>query len=298
MPSAAASASVLSWRNVSVPLLNQLIWPGAVNAAVLMKSKSWSLGCVSSASMLVKWSTSLRCAVVGDNVRAGQADLADGRPQEPIAAAVAAQRIDAQAADEDVDAVVAGEEVVELVAGQIDRGRRGGRVGIQHLDFGPGREAVAHGGLQPVEAFADRLGHHVAGIVDDEDVIALAAPHAVGIVTAVDDVGAAGALDRVDAAASVQQVVVVAAPDRVVPVIAGAVETADADQRQVFDFGTERVADRGIDRVGASAGIFRHHVGRVVDNVDVIAGSAPHAVAIVTAIELVVAAITLERVVT
>ena len=119
----------------------------------------------------------LRAAVVGDNVRAGQADLADGRPQERIAAAVAAQRIDAQAADEDVDAVVAGEEVVELVAGQIDRGRRGGGVRIQNLDFRPGREAVAHAGLQHVEAFADRLGHDVAGIVDDEDVPSVAAQH-------------------------------------------------------------------------------------------------------------------------
>ena len=64
--------------------------------------------------------------------------LIDGRPQEYVGAAVAAQRIEPEAADEDVDAVVADDEVVELVAGQIDRGRRGGRVGIQHLDFGPG----------------------------------------------------------------------------------------------------------------------------------------------------------------
>ena len=39
MPSAARSASVLNWMNVSVPLLNQLICPGAVNASVLMKVK-------------------------------------------------------------------------------------------------------------------------------------------------------------------------------------------------------------------------------------------------------------------
>jgi hypothetical protein len=175
------------------------------------------------------------------------------------------------------------------IAGQIDRGRRGGGVGIQHLDLGPGREAVAHAGLHLVEAFADRLRHDVAGIVDDEDVIALAAQHRVGIGAAVDDVGATGALDCVDAAASVQQVVVVAAPDPVVPVIAGAVEAADADQDQVFEVLPERVADPGIDRVDAFVGIFRHHVGRVVDDVDVIAGSAPHAVGLVTAIELVVA---------
>ena len=130
--------------------------------------------------MLVKWSTSLCSVEVRDDVRVGRADLGDRRPQERVAAAVASQNIDPEAADEDVDAVVAGEEVVELVAGQIDRGRRGGRVGIQHLDFGPGREAVAHGGLQPVEAFADRLGHHVAGIVNDEDVPASAAQHRVG----------------------------------------------------------------------------------------------------------------------
>jgi len=103
---------------VSVPLLNQLIWPGAVNAAVLMKAKSWLPATVSSASMLVKWArrpaqccSRRRCPVV-------QANLVDGRPQEPVGAAVAAQRIDAEAADEDVDAVIADDDVVKLVAGQ------------------------------------------------------------------------------------------------------------------------------------------------------------------------------------
>ncbi len=99
------------------------------------------------------------------------------------------QRVDAQAADEDVDAVVADDDVVELVAGQVDRGRRGGGVGIQHLDLGPVREAVAHAGLHLVEAFAGIFQHQVVGIIDDEDVEALATQHRVGAGAAVDDVG-------------------------------------------------------------------------------------------------------------
>src|SRR5262245_11707713 len=53
--SAAKSASVFNWMKVSVPLVNQLIWPGAVNAPVPLKVKFWSPATVSSASMLVKW---------------------------------------------------------------------------------------------------------------------------------------------------------------------------------------------------------------------------------------------------
>ena len=46
-----------------MPLVTQLTWPGAVNPAVLMKVKFWSPATVSSASMLVKWSTS-PCAML------------------------------------------------------------------------------------------------------------------------------------------------------------------------------------------------------------------------------------------
>ena len=37
----ARSASVFNWMKVSVPWVNQLIWPGAVNAMVRMNVKSW-----------------------------------------------------------------------------------------------------------------------------------------------------------------------------------------------------------------------------------------------------------------
>ena len=41
MPSTARSAFVFKWMKVSVPLVNQLIWPGAVKPAVSMKVKAW-----------------------------------------------------------------------------------------------------------------------------------------------------------------------------------------------------------------------------------------------------------------
>jgi len=65
----------------------------------------------------VKWSTSPARCCSRRRYPGWTSDLIDGRPQEPVGAAVAAQRIDAEAADEDVDAVVADDDVVELVAG-------------------------------------------------------------------------------------------------------------------------------------------------------------------------------------
>jgi hypothetical protein len=40
MPSTVGSAFVFNWMNVSVPLVDQLIWPAAVNGAVSMKVKA------------------------------------------------------------------------------------------------------------------------------------------------------------------------------------------------------------------------------------------------------------------
>ena len=48
-----------------------------------------------------------------------------------------------------------------VVADQIDGCHRGRIGGLEDLDLGAGRKAVAHAGLDPVEPLSDHLGHHV-----------------------------------------------------------------------------------------------------------------------------------------
>ena len=83
-------------------------------------------------------------------------------------------------------------DVVERVAGAVDVAAAGQR---QVLDIGA--ERVADRRLHRVGAFAERLGHHVAGVVDDVGVVAGAAAHRVGAGAAVERVVAAVAGDDV-----------------------------------------------------------------------------------------------------
>ena len=135
MLSTVRSAFVFSWIKVSVPLVNQLIWPGAVNAAVPMKVKSWLPATVSFASMLVKCNTS--CAVLKSVMMSGsklnKPNLVDGLPQESVAGAAARHGVLAIAAVDDVDTVIADDTIVVEAAREGD-GRRPD--GLQNLDLG------------------------------------------------------------------------------------------------------------------------------------------------------------------
>src|SRR5262249_21200555 len=83
------------------------------------------------------------------------------------AGAATVERVVADAASEAVVAVVSGDDVVERVAGAVDVAAAGqGEV----LDIGA--ERGADGRAHLVGAFVGGLGHGVAGIVDDVDVVA------------------------------------------------------------------------------------------------------------------------------
>ena len=144
---------VFSWMKVSVPLVNQLIWPGAVNAAVPMKVKSWLPATVSFASMLVKWSTSPRSVEVRDDVgvEIEQADLVDGLPQESVAGAAARHGVLAVAAVDDVDTVIADDTIIVEAAGEGD-GRRPD--GLQNLLAQP----AVHSSRMPLVGYLFSVG--------------------------------------------------------------------------------------------------------------------------------------------
>ena len=74
----------------------------------------------------------------------------------------------------------------------------GKRIGGRHpLDADPGRQPIAHGGVQPIEdAVAGALGDGIVGVIDEVDVVAGATLHGVGADAAIERVGAGGALQR------------------------------------------------------------------------------------------------------
>src|SRR5262249_5570439 len=76
-------------------------------------------------------------------------------------------------------------------------------------------------GLDRVSAAIRRLDHLVTGVIDGEDVVAVATGHLVGADPAVDRVVALAAVDRVVAFEAVDDVVAVAAVERVVLLVAG-----------------------------------------------------------------------------
>ncbi|CAF0856079.1 unnamed protein product [Rotaria sp. Silwood1] len=76
---------------------------------------------------------------------------------------------------------------------------------------------------------------------------------------------------------------------QVVQRVAGGVEVGDAGQRQVLDVGGQRVADGGRDGVGALACVLDDGVADVVDDVEVVAGTADERVGPCPAVQRVVA---------
>ena len=194
---------------------------------------------------------------------------------ERVVAAAAVERVDAEAAGDDVIAAVAGDDVGKLVAGAVDVGAAGQR---QVLDIGA--ERVADRRLHRVGAAAHGGGfrHHVAGIVDHVDVVAVAAQ------------------ERVGACAAIERVVAGVAGDDVGEPVAGAVDVGAAGQGQVLDIGAERVGDRGGNSISARVQRFRRHVAGVVDDVVVVADAADHDVGAAGAVERVVATIAGENV--
>ena len=292
MPSTVRSAFVFSWIKVSVPLVTQLIWPGAVNAAVPMKVKSWLPATVSFASMLVKWSTSSAVlkSVIMSGSKLNKPNLVDGLPQESVAGAAARHGVLAIAAVDDVDTVIADDTIVVEAAGEGD-GRRPG--GLQNLDLGIEPDIEAHAGQHGVEtlAFVFRRAVYVtvfeqgvAGIVDDVGVVTAPAVHGVGAGAAVDDV-----------------VSFVAVYD-VVELVAGQVDGGRAVvvlDVELLDLGAGRQGVAGVSPhyvERAFADVFPDHVAGIVDVVVIVVGAAIHDVGAAAADEIVLAGLAAQHV--
>ncbi|MCY1286167.1 hypothetical protein D9M70_351310 [compost metagenome] len=137
---------------------------------------------------------------------------------------------------------------------------------------------MADGGLHAVGTGGSRLDHDIAGVVHHIGVVAEAAGQAVGAGGAVEDVvrGVAG--------------------DLVGQGVAGAVDGGRAGEEQVLEVGAEGMGDRRKDAVHAGGGGLGHAVGRAVDDISVIAGTAIHDVGAGGADQHIVAGAAGERV--
>ena len=121
--------------------------------------------------------------------------------------------------------------------------------------------------MHQVRALVQRLGDHIARVVDHIAVVTQAAGHGVGPQQAVDHV--VGAV----------------AGDPVIGTVAGAVDQRRAGEAQVFQVGAQRVAHRTLNQIGALAERLGHHIARIVHHVGVVAQTADQGVRAARAIE-------------
>ena len=138
-----------------------------------------------------------------------------------VAAQPAVEGVVAGAAVEDIGPAGAGDLVIERVTGAIDAVDAvvGGQ--LQHLDMGA--QGMADRGLHRVSAAVEAVGRDIAGVVDDEQIVALAAA------------------ERVGAGGAVQRVVAGVAGQAVVTAIAGAGDIVGAAQFEMFEIVAEGV---------------------------------------------------------
>ncbi len=93
-----------------------------------------------------------------------------------------------------------------------------------------------------------------------------------------DDVGVVAGAAREDVGAGI-------AGENVVQSVTGTVDIAAADEGQILDIGQERVSNRGLDGVSASAEQFGDHVGDVVDEIGIVASTAEQRIGAEAAVE-------------
>src|SRR5262245_735601 len=186
-----------------------------------------------------------------------EVDVVAGAAHHDVVAALAVQRVVAGIADQRVGIGAAGR--VDVAAAIEDHG------------FDIGADGVVDRGMDDIVALAGVLLDEIAGAVDDIDVVAGTADH--GVMAGV----------------TVERVVAGLAAEEVRLAVAGAIDIAGSVQDQRVGIGGQRIADGGMDDVVALAGILRDHVAGVVDDIDVVAGSARHRVGPGAAVERVVA---------
>ena len=224
---------------------------------------------------------------------------------ERVIAVATVQRVIACAAEQRVVGNVAGQNVDAVVAGAVDRGQPGqGHV----LDVG--RQGIGYRALHSVGAAGQCLGDGVGDAVNNIGIVVEAAAHRVVTrasvqcivaVTAVQHIivgtakqciAAQPAVQRIGAAKSGQHVGCIVAGQHVGNRVASAVDEQEAGQRQVFDFGTDCVVDRGLHRIGATQSRFDHGVVKIIHHVGIVADTAGHRINPKLAIQNIVAAAT------
>ncbi len=191
-----------------------------------------------------------------------------------VVAAQPAQDIVAVAAIDDVGSAVAGDGVAKRIAGGIDS-----IVAVKDQGFDIGRQGIGYRRIDDVGAFVDVLDDLVVDVVDIIGVVAGAAFHGVGALTAV------------------QQVVARIADQGVGLAIADRLDVGRTAQGNVLDIARDDEIDRRQDGIGAGIVAFGDLVASIVDHIGVVARTANHGVRAGAAIEQIIAGAAIEGVI-
>ncbi len=151
-------------------------------------------------------------------------------------------------------------------------------------------EGVADRSDDQVLAAVLVLADDVAGIVDDEGVVARPAPELVGPFAAVEGVVPVESEQSVVPAQAFEQVAAaVAAQERVGEAVAGAADILKSLENENFDVIGESIGDVGCDGIAAAAVLsLDHHVTGIVDGIGVVARATFQGVRALPAIEPVI----------
>ena len=163
-----------------------------------------------------------------------------------------------------VVAGIAAQHVVEIIAGGIDIG-----TAEQSQVFDIGWQAVADAGLDGVSSFVDPFADPVANIVDDKNIVAGAAFHAIC---------AAPTSEAIIAGRAAQGVGSDIAKYIVADGIASRVNRGAAGQHECLDLRAHGPGGAGLRLVRATTRTFQRHIRRTIDDVEIIALAAGHGV--------------------
>ena len=148
-----------------------------------------------------------------------------------------------------------------------------------------GGQCIADAGIDRVEAFAGLLDHHVANIVDDIAVVAKSTGHTVSTGAAIQQIAVTRPLQIIITAFAIEadhrprrwRNIDPHSIEPVIAVITMRIDRAlDPDQPQRFHILRQRIADAGIDRVKAFAGLLDHNVASMIDDIAIIADPTSH----------------------
>ena len=220
-----------------------------------------------------------------------------------VVAVAALQPVGALAPVEGVVAVQAQQRVAASVADQqvgtdMAAGAGVGHAGqLQLLDLGQVFQRPRHAAQHPIHATGLQLDHLVAHRIDDEAVVAEAAGQQVGPGAAVQLVVAGTTVQAVITAATQQYIGRAVAQQQVVAGITRERGARAAYQAQRLHIGRQAEVDAGLHRVVAAVDVFDHHVGQVVDEVQVVSAATHQAVGAAAAGQGVLAIAAQQRIV-